>query len=515
MLVHSYFELTTTAIGWYIANKVAEFLVESGLIFLPILVVLCKNWFEPMRSQEGKAARIVSLRRMEQDVILALLVIVIGFLPAIPLAPADIQYVDTSTNNIVSADDKNSPYLQFYTPNREIQIPIAWWLVYEVSSLGTNAVIEFIDNLSHPSILRSLLRRVGKVRIENQVVIHEIRLFRHDCYEPSLAKFQKSENQPASSSLVEDVDWLGSRIFLTTPGFYKRCLDIDNCGTGYYAKTTMSQWLKASEQESYGPGQPFCDVWWAHETLGLRKKILDELHQAAPWFSDDVDRIKSKHDGKTDSLQRAMHHEDSFLRRFISHPPKPASQRADDNQTFTFWSPKILSFDGIQQILGSIGALIASAILHISMELIVIGLPMLQALILMMLYVSIPFVVPYAIVNPSIFLRIVISLFALRFVSAIWALAEFLDEKLIEVMYPDFSIFEHGYSGSAADIVLNLITLCSYITLPVAWFYLMGSMGSKVIGRLNQGWTPMSKNLESNSHSSTNRVTSMVPGKKN
>ena len=319
-----------------------------------------------------------------------------------------------------------------------------------------------------------------------KLLLSEIRRFRRDCYDPSLAKFQNSEHPPTAKNLIDDVDWLGSRIFINTPGYYKRCPEVESCGTGYYARTPKSRWLNAVDAQSYLPGQPYCETWWSHGELGLRKQILTELIEVAPWFEEDVERIRKRQNKTSQSNLEASNHEDRFLRRFISQAPRITTHRADNNQTFKFWSTDIFSIDGIQQILGTIGAFIASTILHIVMELIVIGLPMLQALMLMMLYISIPLLVPYAIVNPVVLVRLVLILLALRFVSAIWYIAEFLDEKLIETMYPDFSILEFGFEGSAADVIFGLITLFSYLTLPLVWFYLVGAIGSRAISSLSK-----------------------------
>ncbi len=60
--------------------------------------------------------------------------------------------------------------------------------------------------------------------------------------------------------------------------------------------------------------------------------------------------------------------------------------------------------------------------------------------------------------------------------SALWAVVEFLDEKLLRTLYLDASILEFGGSGTVA---LGLITLTAYLTLPLAWFLLVGAIGSR------------------------------------
>jgi len=104
-------------------------------------------------------------------------------------------------------------------------------------------------------------------------------------------------------------------------------------------------------------------------------------------------------------------------------------------------------------------------------------------------------VVPYAVLQPGIIVRAVVLLFSLRFLSALWAVAEFLDEKLLRTMYPDWMVFEFGGSGTVADVVLGLITLTAYLTLPVAWFLLMGAISSRTSMALAGGWGYFNANL--------------------
>ena len=186
--------------------------------------------------------------------------------------------------------------------------------------------------------------------------------------------------------------------------------------------------------------------------------------------------------------------------------------RPDEGKSIRWLSTDLFSIDGIQQVIGTIGALFASTLFHVIMEMLVIGLPMTQALMLMLLYVAIPLVVPYAVINPSIIVRVILILFAIRFVSALWALAAFLDEKLIETMYPDSAIFEFGGSGTTADIVLGLITLFTYLSLPIAWFLLMGTVSSSAISSLGHSWGQISQKADSAVESGTRRLLPTTKG---
>ncbi len=490
MSVDSYFELATTLIGWHIANAIAQLVVASGLVFIPIGVALYRNWSQPMRSQESRNAAPVSLRRMEQDVAIALIAIVIFFLPAVSIEPGQIRYDRLSDGAVHTAADRDVPYFENTRRDGHFKVPIFWWLTVEVSALVTKSVVEAVDWLGKPAGLRPALMRIGKIQLTDEALLQELRDFRADCYEPSLAKYQKNTQNTQPSNLVQSVDWLGSHIFLTTPGYYRHCPQVAVCGTSYHARAAMPPWLSASPSVVVAAGKPRCDAWWSQPQRGLRAKLLVQLHQEAPWLQGDLDRIAKRKTGSNSVTvaQQVIEHEDRFLRRLISQAPQVMTERADRSKSLYWYSKNLFSIDGIQQLIASGGALIMSAVFHIAMELILIGLPMVQALMLMLTYITLPLVVPYAMVNPSIIVRSILILFSLRFISALWALAEFLDEKLLETLYPDASILEFGGSGSSADIVLSLVTLFSYLSLPVGWFLLMGSLGGGVIRSLSQGW---------------------------
>ncbi len=512
MRVGSFLELATTMIGWHIAGAIANLLVTSGMILLPFAIALIKNWSEPVRSQESKAAAPVSLRRMEQDVSLFALVLILFFLPAIPIVPEDIEFRNSELDRTVLASDPDAAYVENLDDLGEFEVPVAWWLVSEVASFITESITAAIDRLGNPAILRAELLRASRMRITDELLVGEIRDFRKDCYEPALAKYQRSGNLHPSSSYTElhlSVDWIGSRIFVETPGYYKQCTDVNQCGTGYRASSRRQDWFSGTS----GSGLPYCDKWWTDSRIGLRIKIIDALKDQVPSLDSAIETTRKMQASKRkDGVHLNVEdYEDRYLRRAINLSPWVFVDRADrapqhHRTTLDFFT----SFDGWQQIIASIGSLSVSAVLHIIMELVVIGLPMLQALLLMLVYISIPIIVPYATLNPSVLVRVALLLFSLRFLTALWAIAAFLDDKLLAQMYPDANLFEFGGSGSTADIVLNLITLTAYLTLPVAWFYIIASIGPRMGTQIAAGIGQLGDNLHRSSAKSTSTITETI-----
>ncbi len=500
MSVHSYFELATTLIGWHIANAIAALLAHSGLVLLPFAALLWRNWSEPLRSQSPRNAATVSLRRMELDGLIGALVIVFAFLPAVPVSRSDIHFSAPYTDTPTNAQSPDLPYSTDTQAIGVIRVPILWWLVYQVSSKLTDQVVVAVDGLENPAVLRASLLKIAELSIVNEGLIAELRQFRRDCYEPSLAKYQAQSNPPPTGDHFSAVDWLGSHFFAQTPGYYRECLDVELCGYGYHANSPVPGWPHRPGLD-IASAQPRCDVWWDDQRLGLRVRLLHDLHLQAPWFKRFTqifsDRMDER-DWREDPL-RVRRFEDRVLRRMLNQVPRFMVERADRESGIFLPSWGMFSANGLQQVVASLGALALSALLHIVMELVVVGLPMLQALLLMLLYVALPLVVPYAALQPGIIVRAAVLLFSLRFLTALWAIAAYLDEKLLKVMYPDAMGLEFGASGTVADVVLGLITLTAYLVLPLAWFILLGALSSRSAAALAGGWSQFSARLDKTS----------------
>ncbi len=501
--------------GWHIANGIADLLVASGLILLPLVLLVWRNWSDPMRSQSMRNSAAVSLRRMELDALVATAVLVFTFLPAVPVSRDEIRFVGPYTETPTSAQQPNVPYGARNDAVAGIRVPIFWWLVYQVSTLLTDRTVSIIDGLGDPAVLRASLLRIAQLSITDEGLIAEIGQFRRDCYDPALAKYQRTANPPEATNDFAAVDWLGSHLFIRTPGYYRACPDIRQCGTGYQAKVPVPGWpLRAGVDPK--PHQPRCDVWWDHDRLGLRIRILANLQEQSPSFRRDIERVadsmKDGHRGRPLDLVRRF--EDRALRRMLNQVPRIMVERADREKGIFFNSLGWFSINGLQQLVASIGALLLSALMHIIMELVVVGLPMLQALMLMLMYIALPLVAPYAVLQPGIILRAALLLFSLRFVSALWAVAEYLDERLLRTMYPDARLLEFGGSGTVADVVLGLITLTAYLTLPLAWFLLIGALSSRSMAALAGGWSQLSGRLDHSAGGAANRFRDMLQGRR-
>ena len=94
MSVDSYLELFTTLFGWAFYGVLWDVLVGTGIVYLPFLGILIDNWREPAEGGEFGTATGLSLRRMEIELFIALLVVVLAGQPAAltPLNAGTLSY---------------------------------------------------------------------------------------------------------------------------------------------------------------------------------------------------------------------------------------------------------------------------------------------------------------------------------------------------------------------------------------------------------------------------------------
>ena len=99
MTVDSYLELFTTLFGWTFYGILWDVLLGTGIVFLPFLGILIDNWREPAEGGEFGTVTGLSLRRMELEMFIALLVVVLAGQPAAltPLNSATLNYTPPPT----------------------------------------------------------------------------------------------------------------------------------------------------------------------------------------------------------------------------------------------------------------------------------------------------------------------------------------------------------------------------------------------------------------------------------
>jgi hypothetical protein len=119
------------------------------------------------------------------------------------------------------------------------------------------------------------------------------------------------------------------------------------------------------------------------------------------------------------------------------------------------------------------------------------ALPMVQALLEMMVIISLPLLMMFSAYEPKTAITISFALFALMFVSFWWELAGWLDDRLITILYDTMEAQGIGDSTPAAPFVgffsstsdgwiMNLVLGSMYLVFPMVWVGMLSWTGAYI-----------------------------------
>ncbi|MDF5807277.1 conjugal transfer protein TraG N-terminal domain-containing protein [Pseudomonas aeruginosa] len=113
--------------------------------------------------------------------------------------------------------------------------------------------------------------------MNNPLLAQEIADFSRDRYGPSRARL--FVRQPDLGSVAEDnkalqdLNWIGSRFLLNTPGYYDTDYSKSPDSRGPTTPPAMPACLGWAVVAAY----PTCKQWWADSGIGLRDRIKDQV----------------------------------------------------------------------------------------------------------------------------------------------------------------------------------------------------------------------------------------------
>lgn len=113
-----------------------------------------------------------------------------------------------------------------------------------------------------------------------------------------------------------------------------------------------------------------------------------------------------------------------------------------------------------------------------------LALPIVQALLEMLVIVSIPALLMFSAYEPKMIVTITFAQFALIFVSFWWEVAGWLDDMLLKMTYDSITDFTKSVNDGW---IMNIVLGTMYIVFPLGWFAMMGWTGVKIGDLVSQG----------------------------
>ncbi len=501
MSVDSYLELYSTMFGWMFYGVIWDVLVATGIVYLPFLGIVIDHWREPASQSPYTQSSGISLRKMEHELLVALVVVIFAGQPVslTPIIASTLEYTPPPTINNpqpVKVQFKNTEITfgqDGFTDSVEtIDVPIWWYAVLAFSSGFNHAVVE---GLPRSSEIRHLTQLARLATMEDPRLRQEVAEFYSSCYVVARSKFlNQTPDHPIVDRVLEDYghadpDWIGSHLYQTFPGYYDT-LRSRFPVEGWSFLPSRDTEYAVTDPPRYG--RPYCKEWWTHTQRGLRTKLVEAADDTAPGFANLFYQLAP---GLATERQK-----DLIARTVLLHTPDTWTNNniGQGNQATTGVLGTIEGYaKGIAYL---IGAFSAGALFSVIVTGIIAVAPMIQAMVLMGIYALLPMAVVFSRYSFTLLLTGAIAIFGVKFWSVLWYLAQWVDQNLYTSMYPDVDILYETLTNSGEHttkrVILNIVTSCLYVGLPILWSSMLGWAGYAANQALDGVSTPFAQHSQ-------------------
>jgi len=494
MTVSSYLELFTTLYGWLFYNTLWGVLVGTGIVFLPFLGIIIDNVIQPYTSQESKDATVTSLRRMEIDLFMAMVVVVLAGQPSAltPMSPKILSYTPAPTlsnpaptpNQTVAANDTDYGSSGFAgAAGVTVNIPVFWYATMSVAEGLNNAIINGLPSIAD---LRDYENAVRAASIKDPQLAQEVNEFYSQCFVPARSKFLR--DQPNVTALtttwgLSDTEWIGSHVYLSTPGYYDSFRALYPIPGVVYVPARDTEY---NDIPGYaGPGRPYCNQWWLGTGPGSHslKTLLVNQYGLDTYATGALTAV-----GALATISTARRQDNEIRAVMLQGPANWSSDYyANANSTGSLSLLSDLGHFG-EDVSAGVGTGIAAMMQGTFMHVILYALPMVQALLLMCIYALLPLVLVISRYSFSFMILAALGIISVKFFSVLWHFAAWVDNNLIYSMYPNADALTLLFTTEQGPKrwLLDMLTTGLYLGLPVIWTGMMGWAGLTIGKYLNQ-----------------------------
>ena len=521
MGVASYFEFVTTLFGWILYQGIWAVLVDTGIVFIPIIAMVLGHVLESHKGgdDEGSAA-IQSLKKIEADFIAMLGVLIFAAIPMLDVELTDMEYHKpalrcTDSPETIPGTTTGTTYDATLATmaDQTGSIPLWWAMLHWLSKAVTAASVAAIP-CSYD--VASVDYRLAEANLEDPVLNQELEQFKNDCWQPAYSRLSRTNLASLTQVEKEDATWLGSE-YLLGSGLYDR----------YYSTVPNPQFaFDATRDAGYEAyqvegGFPDCREWWSDGAVGLRRRVLDnipaDLRNEMIYNADNLIQETS-----TVTLS-ASEREDVFLRKYLAVKRTAEAVGSDmplavtygdgaeqvRQERFADWrNSENLLLQSAGNVLntgaylilgeaardaGEVGvALIGSALKApaamgegYAMR---NGISLFQPLALMMMIIALPFLLIFGRYGLRALVTLSVIYFGFHFLTFIWAVAFWVDNNLMHLLTSagGLSVFASGTSVTQS-LILLYISRFLYIVFPILYLTAVGWVGfqsGNVVGQL-------------------------------
>lgn len=507
MNVSSPLEIPLTILGWLLYDRIWGTLMETGVAFLPFLFLLLKTWVRAREKMDDVEAARATLRTLETRLIVMFSVIVLAAQPFFNLSITGLNFSKkqcdsgTETTASVAGGSTGTSFDTTFSSTTlgggTALVPVWWYGVMAISGGLTNAAIAALPCNAD---LRGMSYKLNLNPVSNDPALtRETGRFYRECFLKAMRQLQLGERQrPPAGTEPSDVEWLGSPFFMTSSGYYP----------DFYAERPVPGFApdpnRLSDRHAAAArgtvvaalpeGLPRCSEWWRGTTLdnGLQSRLLLHLIEPAP---QNYLNVVGLFNGAYQSVREAvtgLSADDLVLRNLLLKDHGVIKGLSNRALAGGYNNVNSLS-EGIAGVPAWFGSKWEKASFYPMVLMIREATRNVQAVLLLAVYALLPFVLVISQYSFSTLLLASGGVFALKFMGFIWALAYWLDTRLIDSMRSAGMITGVAFFDVRKDVI-DFVTGASYLVLPVVWLTILTWAGMKIGGELAQSANSLGKN---------------------
>jgi hypothetical protein len=338
-----------------------------------------------------------------------------------------------------------------------------------------------------------MLMRIGQIKITDDAIRERLGDFYSVCYKKALQRYEINPTPLATPVFpVDDIDWIGSRVFLTSANEYY------NHESAYMSQQdkfgfTRQVTFRQSDNATNAGANPYCSEVWLGETgagvaspaKGLRQILLDYIPDDAEGSVLDAWKLWGSEVITVGTVADDVK-EDLILKLILQANEANLSSKTDVNLSNNFdatdspWSSALNSiFAGVGWLNSTEEALKAETIAQVMKT----AGPMVIAMIQMIIIMAAPFVLVLGRYQLSAFIALALAYFAFEFINAIWAAVYWFDNKILDLYYSEAGFVDTLINGP----LIKTLSAGATIILPSIWLTVLAFSGAGMVRSMGGG----------------------------
>jgi len=498
MEVDSWIQANTLIVGWKFYNILWDLLVTTGLVFLPV-VLLIGNTFMSARSR-GAMSNVNAggvLAEFEMTLFkLFLVMLFVGMPAAVGLKagetikmfddPNDLLRSSTVTDGgACNTNSTNDEVFASYCAD-SVRVPLWWYLTQYVSQGLTMSVVREVaeqNNNAH----RALQRFKIMANIKDPDTREKVGIMRAECLTKAEKEYERLGNEGEEDADKDGVDfsWIGSEYVVGN--YYPTTWTTTPIrGMAYDAEADFSVEtygdMGTVDGDAISPQR--CSTLWSHVVGQITE------NEADPWMVSVWNRL-----GVGMGLSAS---EEKLVETYVKQTPENNSAVTSTMASLPEgWVAR--ASDGLGKMFASVS--LARNVVKTSMyvDVLIVGLPILQAYILMLVIMALPIGFIFSAYSMSFVIQATFLIFSISFWPALWAVASWADEVMARSIFPSgdglwAAIEELVQSGPSAMVTLlahNIVTMALYLIAPIAFSWVIlaagGHVAANATGQIGRG----------------------------